>query len=94
MTTPPVETQVTPPEVDNVDDGDGDLPSSRISVTHLDVNDVHYDAGVQLFGTDADDPEKFADALLGAALAVAALKGSDYTWSAMQRFAAYDGIPT
>lgn len=91
MSLPPVETDVTPPDVNTDEDGD-DLPSARLSVNYLAVDDVHYDAGVQLFGESATDPERFADAMLGAALALAALCGSDHSWAVMQRFAAYDGM--
>lgn len=87
-----VETEITPPDTDE-DDG-GHLPSARLSVNFLDVDGVHHDAGVQFFGEDTTDPEKFAEALLRTALAVASLRGSDYSWAAFQRFAAYDGMPS
>lgn len=82
-----VETEVTPPSTD--DDGDGYLPSARLSVSYLSVDETHYDAGVQLFGGDCDDVERFAEALLSAALALAHLRGPDAAWAAMQRFTRY-----
>lgn len=87
-----VETEITPPEVE--EDGDGDDRSARIACHFIGSDDVSYDAAVQLFGDNADDPARFADALLNAALAVAALRGSDYSWAVIQRFAAYDGMPS
>lgn len=87
-----VETEITPPEAD--EDGDGDDRSTRISCHVIGSDDVSYDAAVQLFADNADDPTRLADALLNAALAVAALRGSDFSWAVMQRFAAYDGMPS
>lgn len=83
-----VETAFHPPEVDA---DDGDLPSARLSASLIHIDDAHYDAAVQLFGAEANDPERFAAALLRAALALGTLLGSDYQWAVTQRFAAYDG---
>lgn len=84
-----IETAVHPPEPEV--DEDGRLPSTRLMVSLLNVDDEHYEAAVQLFGADAGEPEKFASALLRAALALGALLGPEYHWAATRRFAAYDG---
>ncbi len=83
-----VETGITPPDVEA--DEDGDDNSSRISLSLLDVDDVHYDTAVQFFGQL--EPDRFADALLNMALALASMRGPDFHWAVMQRFAAYDGL--
>lgn len=84
-----VETEVHPPQPDQ--DGDEHLPSARLSVSVVHVDDAHYDAAVQLFGDEANDPTRFAAALLQAALALGALLGSDYHWAVMHSLVAYDG---
>lgn len=84
-----IETQVSPPEPDQSEEGFE--PSARLSVSFLSVGDVHHDASLQLFGADCEDPDKLANALLGAALALAHLRGPDFAWAVMRRFAAYDG---
>ena len=86
-----VETTVTPPDIDEDGDG-GDTPSVRLGAHLIEVDDVSYDAAVQFFGDDATDPARFADALLNIALALASMRGPDYAWAVMQRFAAYDGM--
>ncbi len=86
----PVETEITPPEPDI--DEDGDTPSGRLSVSWSDVDDAYYDAAVQLFGDPASDPERFADALLDAVLALASLRGSAYSWAVVQSLSRYDGL--
>lgn len=86
-----VETHVQPPECDHDHEGGG--VSSRLTVGLIAADDVSYDAAVQLFDNDATDPDRFADALLRAALALAQLAGPDHAWAAMQRFAGYDGSP-
>jgi hypothetical protein len=83
-----VETDITPPDVEP--DEDGDDKSSRLSLSLLDLDDVHYDTGVQFFGDL--EPDRFAEALLNMALALASMRGPDYSWAVMQRFAAYDGL--
>lgn len=83
-----VETTVTPPDLDE-DDG-GDSESWRLSVNFLGVDEVHYDAAVQRFTTE--QPDEFADALLNVALALAQMRGPDFAWAVMQKFAAYDGM--
>ena len=85
-----VDTEITPPDAD--EDGGGDLQSGRLSVSWMDIDDVAYDAAVQLFGSNAADPQAFAEALLKAGLALAALRGPEHAWAVMQRFAAYDGM--
>lgn len=92
MSPPPVETEVTPPQVGA--GGDDELRGTRLSVSLLEVDDVHYDAAVQFFGDDAMDPARFAEALLGCALALASLRGTDYAWAAMRRFTAYGSTET
>lgn len=87
-----VETEITPPETD--EDGDGDGRSTRIACHVVGPDDVMYEASVQLLAGNADNAKEFADGLLNAALAVAALRGSDYAWAVIQRFAAYDGMPS
>jgi hypothetical protein len=84
-----VETSVEPPVCDH--HGDGGEGSARLTVNLLGADDVSYDAAVQLYGEAALDPERFADALLRAALAVAHLAGPDHAWAAARRFASYDG---
>jgi len=84
-----VETEIVPPGTD--EDGDGDIRSGRLSVGWLAVDDAAHDAAVQLFGDAAADPERFADALLRAALALASLVGPDHSWAVQHRLAAYDG---
>lgn len=83
-----VETSITPPEVD--DDGDGDDNTWRLSVNYLGCDEVHYDAAVQRFSDD--NPDDFADALLNVSLVLASMRGPDYAWAVMQKFAAYDGM--
>jgi hypothetical protein len=83
-----VETDITPPDVEP--DDDGDERSSRLSLSLLDVDDVHYDTAVQFFGHL--EPDRFAEALLNMALALASMRGPDFQWAVMQRFAAYDGL--
>lgn len=85
-----VETYTQPPEPEIEEEGD-DLPASRLGVHFLRVDDTHLDASVQLFGDDAEDPQKFAEALLSATLALAQLAGPDHWWATLQRLAAYDG---
>ena len=85
-----VEVSVEPPDCDHDDGGDGE-PSARLHVTLVDADDVVFDTGVQLFDDAARDPERVADALLRATLALAHLAGPDVAWAAVQRFAAYDG---
>lgn len=87
-----VETEITPPDID--EDDDGDMISGRLSLHWLDVGEADHNAAVQFFGDSATDPQKFADALLQASLALASLVGSDHSWAVMQRFAAYDGMPS
>jgi len=89
--TPPVETRTEPPEQDR-DEG-GDLSSGRLVTSWISPEGALYDTAVQLFDVAATDPEEFADALLRASLALAALVGPEHSWSVMQRFAAYDGMP-
>lgn len=84
-----VETEITPPDVEG--GGDEDRPSARLACLLIGTDDVSYDAAIQLHGDAANDPEKIADALLGAALALGQLRGPDVGWAVMQRFAAYDG---
>lgn len=84
-----IETEITPPEVDE-DDGD-DIQSARLNVGWISTDDVHYGADTQFFGDDCEDPAKFADALLRTALALANLLGPDHAWEAMRRFTTYDG---
>lgn len=88
---PPVETRTTPPEPELDEDGD-DTPTGRLSVSWTGVDDAHYDAAVQLFGDPASDPDRFAAALLDAALALASLRGSAYSWAVMQTLSGYDGL--
>ncbi len=85
-----VETEITPPDTE--EDGEGDDRSTRITCHVIGSDEVSYDAAVQLFADSANDPKLFADGLLNVALAVAALRGSDYSWAVMARFAAYDGM--
>lgn len=84
-----VETSVRPPESDS-DEGGSDQ-SSRLTVSLIRVDDVNLDAAVQLFGDDAADPEKLAEGILNAALALAQLAGPDVAWATMHRFASYEG---
>ena len=84
-----VETATYPPVTDEGDEED--IPSARLAVSLVHVDDAHYSAAVQLFGDDANDPERFASALLQISLALGALLGLDYQWAVTQRFAAYDG---
>lgn len=84
-----VETEITPPEVD--EDGDDDTPSARLGCSWISTSEVHYGADVQFFGDNCEDPMKFADALLRTALALANLRGPDHAWETMRRFTAYDG---
>lgn len=84
-----VETTVSPPEP--AEDEGGDIQSARLSVSLLRVDDVHLDAALQLFGEDAEDADRIAEALLAAALALGALAGPGVAWAVAQRFAAYDG---
>lgn len=87
---PEIETYVEPDEP-SVDGGDGeDERTLRVAVHAYDGAD-HFDAGIQLFGQDTEDPDRFAQVLLAASLALAALRGSDCEWATRQRFAAYDG---
>jgi hypothetical protein len=88
-----IDTAITPPDVIDGDDDGTDLPSARIGCHVITCDDISYDAGVQLFGEKADDPSECADALLRTALALAALRGPEFAWAAMQRFTAYDGMP-
>ena len=74
------ETEVTPPEFD--EDEDGDSPSTRISMDVLDVGDVHRQAAIQLLDVDAEDPERNAEAIVAVALA-AACKNSDIVGQAL-----------
>lgn len=83
-------TNTTPPATSTDDGGDDDDRSVRISVDFHDGTRI-LDAGVALFGDQIDDPEEFASALLGAALALARLRGPDYGWATAARFIAYDG---
>lgn len=85
-----VETEITPPEVDEETDGD-DSPSARLGVSWISTSEVHYGADTQFFGDDCEDPAKFADALLRTALALANLRGPDHAWETMRRFTTYDG---
>lgn len=87
-----VDTEITPPEADG--DGGEDWKTARLSVHLHDVNDVSYEASVQLFGPNATDPQEFADALLKAVLALASLRGPEHAWAVMQRFTTYDGMPS
>ena len=86
-----VETEIGVP-VCRHDDGDDEV-DTRVICHVLGPDDVSYDAAMQLFGDDATSPEAFADAVLRTALAVAALRGSAYSWATQQRLAAYDGMP-
>jgi hypothetical protein len=87
-----LDTQTTPPDT-TTDDGDDDEERSlRVSVHAYDGDTGRaIDAGVQLFGDDADNPEKFAAALLDAAFGCAAVRGPSYAWAAAAAFAAFDG---
>lgn len=87
----PIDTAIIPPDVVD-DDTDQDEGSTRIGCHVITTDDVSYDAGVQLFGERAEDPGEFANALLAAALALAAMLGPEFAWAAMQRFATYDGV--
>jgi uncharacterized UPF0146 family protein len=84
-----VETEIVPPEP--VEDGEEQLPSMRVAVHVIDVDDACYDAGVQLMGDDADDPERFAEAVLAACLAAASLRSPDCLMATVHRLARYDG---
>ena len=84
---PEIETQVIPP--DTACDGGDEVPSAQVSVSWLDTHDVYRHAAVTLPGESAEDPEKFAESLLSAALALANLCGPDAAWATMQRFRAY-----
>lgn len=84
-----VETSTHPPFTE--DDEGEDLPSARIGLSWIAVDDRSTDAAVQLFGEQANDPEEFAGALLRAALGLAATIGPAHHWAAIQRLAAFDG---
>lgn len=85
-----VETEITPPEP--VEDEDGRSRSGRLSVHWLDVGDVMFETSVQLMDDAAADPDRFADAVLRSALALAALVGPEHSWAVMAKLAAYDGM--
>lgn len=78
-----VETEIAPPEA--TEDEDGDSRCVRVQTSLLDVGDTHYDAGVQLFGDDCDDPDRIAEALLRVTLALGGLYGPDVSWALQQR---------
>jgi hypothetical protein len=81
-----VETDITPPDID---DGDGDEPSARLSIWFMDVDNIHRDAAMQFL--NGCTPEEFADAVLAVALAVAHLRGPDYAWALTSRLASFGG---
>ena len=86
-----IDTEVIPPDAD--EDGDGGERSARLSASLITPDGVMYDAAVQFFGVSSDDPREFADALLNVSLALASMRGSEFSWAVMQRLAAYDGMP-
>ncbi len=90
MSGPPIEIDISPPDAQ--EDEDGDDRSSRLSVHFIDIDEVSYDAAVQLFGDSSQDPEQFAASLLNIALTIASMRGPEFSWAVMQRFAAYDGM--
>jgi len=86
-----VQISTAPPDTDQHDD-DGDPDgSARLAVHWIAVDDQSIDAGVQLFGAQASDPELFADALLRAALGVATAIGPDHAWALTAALIAFDG---
>lgn len=87
-----VETEIVPPEP--VEDEDDRSISGRLAVHWIAPDDASYDAAVQLFNDAANDPERFADAVLRSALALAALVGPEHSWAVMQKLASYDGMQT
>lgn len=87
-----VETEIHPPEP--VEDGDGGGTSGRLSVHWINPVDVMYETSVQLMDEAASDPDRFADAVLRSALALAALVGPEHSWAVMQKLASYDGMQT
>ena len=84
-----VETTLTPPPA--ADEEEGDDRSARIYVGLIRPDEAQFDAGVQLFGSNAEDPAKIADAVLGAALSMASLAGPEVSWAVVQRLARYQG---
>ncbi len=90
MSGPPIETDITPPDV--AEDEGGDDRHARLGVHFIDINEVSYDAAVSLFLDNSQDAEQFADSLLNIALAIASMRGPEFNWAVMQRFAAYDGM--
>lgn len=84
-----VETRVEPPAPD--EDDDGDSRATRLSVHIIGADNTSREASVQLFDDAAEDPERIAEALLGASLALAHLCGPETSWAVMQRFSQYQG---
>ena len=88
-----IETEIVPPDTDE-DGQDDDQPSVSISCHLSSTDDVGYSTSVHLYGARSNDPQQFADGLLGTALALAALRGPDFSWAVIQWFNAYDGLPS
>lgn len=83
-----VQPHVTPPAT--AEDGDGDEQHAMLTVSWMGDRES-VGADVSLYGDDCQDPARFADAVLRAALGLAHLRGQDHVWALMQRFTAYDG---
>ncbi len=84
-----VETEVTPPEVD--EDEDDNRPSCRIGAHLIGADDYHYDAGAMLYDVDAVNPDAIAEGLLKVMLCLSRLHSSEVGWALQQRLIDYDG---
>lgn len=65
-------------------------PGMRISVTVWDGR-IALETSVELSAGQVS-AKAFAEAVLRGTIATASLIGSDYTWAAIERFAAFDGV--
>lgn len=78
-----IQTEITPPEVG--EDGGGESLSMRISASIIDVDEISYDAGVQIFDEDCQNPDMVATALVRIVMALGMLYGPDVSWAVQQR---------
>lgn len=83
-----VKTEITPPETA---DDDGPSRSLRVSATIIDVDDISYDAAVQVFDDDCANPDMIALALVRIAMALGMLYSADVSWAVQQRVNTDDG---
>lgn len=80
-----------PPDTDQHDGDDHGDGYGRVSVLWIDADDQAQDAGANLSGPAANDPDAWAAAVVRAARGLAHMLGPDHEWALAARLAPTDG---